>query len=70
MAKTPRGLYRDDDGYAYVDYDSVEMPIPANTYRERGYQPDYDALPTKKQYDSAEPAKQEEAKKATDAKGS
>jgi hypothetical protein len=57
MANIWRGLYRDDDGYAYVTDDTVAMPLPQAEYRERGYLPDYGSLPTEQQYAAAEASK-------------
>lgn len=50
-----RGLYRDTDGWAYVVYDEKNgAPIPRERYEENGYEPDFNDLPTKAEYDSAQ----------------
>lgn len=44
------GLYR-DGAYVHVSYeDRVTVPISAALYRQRGYQPPLDQLPTKEEY--------------------
>lgn len=44
------GLYR-DGAYVQVSYDGrVAVPISVALYRQRGYQPPLDRLPTKKEY--------------------
>lgn len=55
----PIGLYRVEGGWAGQD-DSVrirdeggiEMAIERSRYEERGYEPPYEALPTKSEYDA------------------
>jgi hypothetical protein len=49
MAKTRRGLYR-TPGWAYVSDGSFIFDVPESRYRDRGYEPSYDQLPTKKEY--------------------
>lgn len=54
--KQTRGLWRtktEESGatYAYVDYESYAQEVTEAMYRDRGYQPPYDELPTKEEYD-------------------
>jgi hypothetical protein len=42
---------------AYVTDGTMGFDEPEVTYRDKGYQPDYDALPRKEAYDAAEAAK-------------
>ncbi len=51
MAKIARGLYR-TPGWAYVTDDTIGMDVPEGTYRQKGYHPDYDSLPSKEEYDA------------------
>ena len=46
------GLYR-DDAYVQVSYDGkVAVPISVALYRQRGYQPALEQLPTKEEYEA------------------
>ena len=53
-----RGLYRTTSSesgakYARVRYiDKHEMDIPEDRYRTQGYQPEFDNLPSKDEYDA------------------
>jgi hypothetical protein len=66
-----RGIYRTqtkESGacYVHVEYDTIAaMELTEQRYRERGYKPEFDKLPSKKDYDAAEAAKNaaEQAKK-------
>ncbi len=51
MAKKPRGLYR-TSGWAYVTDGTDAFDILESDYRRNGYQPDYDSLPAKEDYDA------------------
>jgi hypothetical protein len=47
-----RGLWRDGH-FVQVSYDDVEaLPISRALYEKRGYQPPFDDLPTKKEFDA------------------
>ena len=52
MAKTARGLYR-TPWWAYVTDGTIGMDVPEARYRQNGYQPDYDDLPTREAYEAA-----------------
>jgi hypothetical protein len=46
------GLWRDDH-WVQVSYEGVEaVPISHALYKERGYQPSLDELPTKEEYET------------------
>jgi len=46
------GLWRDEH-FAQVSYEDLEsIPISRRLYEERGYQPPFDELPTKEQYEA------------------
>ena len=46
------GLWRDGH-WVQVSYDSVEkVPISRALYEKRGYQPPFDKLPTKEEYEA------------------
>jgi hypothetical protein len=46
------GLYR-DGAFVHVSYEgSVAVPISVALYRQRGYQPPLDQLPTKEEYEA------------------
>jgi hypothetical protein len=50
-----KGLYR-DAVFVYVSYDGADsVPISHALYRERGYKPLLDRLPTKAKYDALRP---------------
>ena len=50
----PTGLYREPDGWVLVAYDAKNLiPIPRERYELSGYEPSYDQLPTKDDYESA-----------------
>jgi hypothetical protein len=50
-----RGLYR-YGAFVMVIYEGIEsVPISRALYKQRGYDPPFDALPTKKQYDARNP---------------
>lgn len=51
MAKKLRGLYR-DPGWAYVSDGNFIFDMPESRYRDRGYEPPYDQLPSKKEYEA------------------
>jgi hypothetical protein len=48
-----KGLFRDDDGWVQVDYGSSSAPIPRDQYEANGYQPPFDRLPLRKDYEAA-----------------
>ena len=48
----PRGLYR-TPGWAYVTDSIMTFDITESDYRRSAYKPDYDALPSKRDYDAA-----------------
>ena len=51
----PKGLYREPDGWVRVAYgDKHLIPIPRERYELSGYEPSYDQLPTKDDYERAE----------------
>jgi len=58
-----RGVYRtrnkeSDSQYAHVEYDiHADMDIPEQRYRDRRYQPEFDRLTWKNDYDAAEAVK-------------
>ena len=72
-----RGIYRTqtkESGacYVHVEYDTIAaMELTEQRYRERGYKPEFDKLPWKKDYDAAEAAKKAaaQAKKDGNAEG-
>lgn len=48
-----RGLWRDGH-WAQVSYDNIEAaPISRTLYEKRGYDPPFDALPTKQDYEAS-----------------
>ncbi len=47
----PTGLYREPDGWVLVDYAKTLIPIPRERYELSGYEPSYDQLPTKDDYE-------------------
>ncbi len=47
------GLYRDETGWVMVKYDAHSAPIPKDRYESQGYQPPYEKLPTKAEYEKA-----------------
>ncbi len=51
MANTFRGLYRTISG-AYVTTDKMAFQVPESDYRAFEYQPDYNDLPWKEDYDA------------------
>jgi hypothetical protein len=50
MAKTLRGLYR-APGWAFVSDGTFIFDMPEARYRDRGYEPHYDQLPSKREYE-------------------
>ena len=58
-----RGVYRtrnEESGaqYAHVEYDiHADMDIPEQRYRDRRYQPEFDRLPWKNDYDAVKAVK-------------
>jgi hypothetical protein len=58
------GLFRSADGWAQVDYDGSNIPIPRSRYEQNGYKPDFDMLPLEADYWAAQ-----EKAKGQDAKG-
>jgi hypothetical protein len=50
MAKQLSGLYR-GAGWAYVSDGNFIFDMPEGRYRDRGYEPLYDQLPSKKEYE-------------------
>jgi hypothetical protein len=57
-----RGIYRtriEESGacYVLVEYETpATMEVPEQRYRERGYKPEFDKLPWKRDYDPAKAA--------------
>ena len=52
MAKKLRGLYR-APGWAYVSDGNLIFDMPEVRYRDRGYEPSYDQLPSKKEFEAS-----------------
>jgi hypothetical protein len=50
-AKTLRGLYR-AAAWAYVSDGTFIFDMPESRYRDRGYEPPYEQLPSKKKYEA------------------
>ena len=46
-----RGIYRDGQHVA-VDYGRFRIPIPMDTYHDRGYEPPLHDLPTRDEYEA------------------
>lgn len=47
------GQYRDENGWVMVHYDGGHSaPIPRERYEGKEYQPPYDDLPTKEEYEA------------------
>jgi hypothetical protein len=59
MAKAARGLYR-TPLWAYVTDGTIGLDVPEARYRQNGYQPDYDDLPTREAYEAAKKQKSQE----------
>jgi hypothetical protein len=55
MANTFHGLYRTVTG-AYVANDTMAFQVPEADYRAVGYEPEYDALPWKDDYEEGKSA--------------
>jgi hypothetical protein len=55
MANTFRGLYRTVTG-AYVANDTMAFQVPEADYHTFGYEPNYNDLPWKEDYDTGKPA--------------
>ncbi len=60
----PKGIYRTATPltgaeYAFVDYGSCIGELPKGGYEERGYQPPFDRLPTKEDYEVTTAGKQD-----------
>jgi hypothetical protein len=53
MAKVVRGLYR-FPGWAYITDGIMTFDIREDDYRAKGYEPDYNKLPSKSDYDMVE----------------
>jgi len=51
MAKKLCGLYR-APGWAYVSDGNFIFDMPESRYRDRGCEPPYDQLPSKKEYEA------------------
>lgn len=49
----PRGVFRDKDGFATVDYGTHRLPIPREYYVANDYEPPYDTLPTEQEYNNS-----------------
>jgi hypothetical protein len=49
----PTGMFR-ADGWARVDYDGNNIPVPRGRYEEAGYKPPFTALPLEADYWAAE----------------
>jgi len=59
--KQARGIYRERrigglGNDARVTDGTTEMDVPESVYRARGYQPDFDKLPWKGEYDAKKPS--------------
>jgi hypothetical protein len=48
----PKGLHRESDECVMVDYGKHLIPIPRKRYEVNRYQPPFEALPTKEEYDA------------------
>ncbi len=53
----PHGIYRERKGFgdqdsALVDYGNTRLDVPEDRYRESGYEPPFDKLPWKKDYEA------------------
>ncbi|MGD9913859.1 MAG: hypothetical protein AB7S80_07245 [Rhizobiaceae bacterium] len=46
------GLYRDETDWVMVLYDKNSMPMSRTDYEDRGYEPEFDKLPTKAEYEA------------------
>ena len=49
----PKGLYREPGGWVQVDLGKIRISIPRKKYEASGYEPPYDQLPTKEEYEKA-----------------
>ncbi len=59
MRKTPIGLYQTPavgsrEAEAYVSDGTIGSFVPESTYRAKGYQPDFEKLPTEAQFRAKE----------------
>jgi hypothetical protein len=59
----PVGLFRDEEGWAQVDYGTgTTIPVPRSKYEANGYKPNFDKLPSEAEYWAAEEKKEGDAK--------
>ena len=66
MQKTPHGLYRTQgmgglSNSVRVTDGTIAFDMEEGHYRDKGYEPDFDVLPWKPEYDAAQAEKDEEA---------
>ena len=47
-----RGIFRDQAGWVTVDHGVHRNSIPRHRYEEMGYEPPFESLPTKEEYDA------------------
>ena len=50
----PVGMFRSEEGWVQVDYETGNIPIPRSKYEENKYKPDFDKLPSETEYWAAE----------------
>jgi len=56
-------MFRSEEGWVQVDYETGNIPIPRSKYEENGYKPDFDKLPSESEYLAAEKKKEDDAPK-------
>ena len=47
-----RGIYRDHDDQVMVDYEKYRTAIPRRSYDANRYEPAFDQLPTKEEFEA------------------
>ncbi len=50
----PVGMFRSEEAWVQVDYETGNMPIPRSKYEENKYKPDFDKLRSEAEYLAAE----------------
>jgi hypothetical protein len=58
----PVGMFRSEEGWVQVDYETGNIPIPRSKYEENKYKPDFDKLRSEAEYLVAEKKKEDDAK--------
>jgi hypothetical protein len=58
----PVEMFRSEEGWVQVDYETGNIPIPRSKYEENKYKPDFDKLPSEAEYLAAEKKKEDDAK--------